>query len=79
MVANDKRTLTELKIMAQPALDSPELVKIARDSRSPSCAYRLALKATGNKAKAKLCRWLSMIKREYGEEFERFVREEKVK
>ena len=77
MVGN-KRTLTELKIMARPALNDPGLVKIARDSRSPSCAYRLALKATGNKIKAKLCRWLSMIEREYGDgEFERFVGEVK--
>jgi len=77
MISN-KRSLTELKIMAQPALGDPKLVKIARDSRSPSCAYRLALKATGDKAKAKLCRWLSIIEREYGdEEFERFVKEAK--
>jgi len=75
-MTSDKRTLTELEIMARPALEDPGLVKIARDSRSPSSAYNLAFKATGNKAKAKLCRWLRMIKKKYGDkEFERFVRE----
>ena len=73
---DDKRTLEELKLIAKPCLQYPELVAIARVASSPNAAYDLALRETGNQAKAKLCRWLNMIKRDYGKEvLEKFVRE----
>ncbi len=76
-MASDKRTLEELKLMAKPCLQYPELVAIARVASSPNAAYDLALREE-NQAKAKLCRWLNMIGRDYGEVVLREFIKEKV-
>ncbi|MFH0779796.1 MAG: hypothetical protein V1928_02950 [Parcubacteria group bacterium] len=79
-----KQSLAKLKTKARLALDSPALVGIADSANSPNAAYErgkvpayeLAYLVTGNAKQAKklglemaqACRFLAMIKRDYGKE-----------
>ena len=61
------RSLEELKVRSALARDNPELVRIAAGS-SPTAAFQLALAKTRDYELAKSCRWLAVIRRDYGEE-----------
>ncbi|MFA6588263.1 MAG: hypothetical protein WCT08_04285 [Patescibacteria group bacterium] len=60
-----KHSLTELKILAQPALQEPSLIGLAQ-SNSPDKCHRLALASTHDPGLAKAARWLAVIKRDHG-------------
>lgn len=62
-----KRSLSDLKIRAKPAISDERLIEIAAE-KSPDASYTLALKETGNEEKAKACRFLAIARRDYGEE-----------
>lgn len=69
-----KRRLEQLKAWAGLASADPVLVGIAGSANSPTQAYELAYIETGDAKKAKSCRFLQMVKRDYGkDEFDRFV------
>ena len=67
------RSLEELKARAEPALHRKDLVEIAA-KHSPSASHLVAMKRTQDERLAKACRWLSVIRRDYGEKtFARIV------
>ena len=69
-----KRRLEQLKAWAGLASEDPVLVGIAGSANSPTQAYELAYIETGDAKKARSCRFLQMIKRDYGkDEFDLFV------
>lgn len=59
------RSLDELKARARPALQNEALVKIAAKS-TPNGSYFAAKKRFKDEELAKACRWLAMIRRDYG-------------
>jgi Ca-activated chloride channel family protein len=72
--AMGKRPLEELQAWARLAAEDELLVGIAGSANSPTNAHELAYIETGDAEKAKSCRWLAMIKRDYGKEaFNTFV------
>lgn len=66
MSKRQKKNLDQLKTRARLALDSPALVEIASSANSPNGAYELAFLETGSVKQAQSCRFLAMIKRDYG-------------
>lgn len=67
------RSLEELKARAEQALERKDLVEIAA-KHSPSASHLVAMKRTKDENLAKACRWLAVIRRDYGEEaFAKFV------
>lgn len=63
-----ERTLEELQQRAQDAIRHSLLVALAKTSASPNAAHDLALEKQFSPRQAKSCRFLSMIKRDYGQE-----------
>ena len=76
---NKKRGLQELKARASPIFernDRESLVAIAAES-SPNASSDLALALTKDQSVAKACRWLAVIRRDFGEPvFQDFVKTE---
>ncbi|TSC56555.1 MAG: hypothetical protein Greene071421_140 [Parcubacteria group bacterium Greene0714_21] len=62
-----KRSLRELRERAKPAIKEKKLVMIAQYS-TPSAAYDLTILNNANEELAQACRWLAMIRRDYGAE-----------
>lgn len=70
-----KISLEELKARSKRALELPELIKIARETKSPNASFEIATNKTHiTKEEAQACRYLAIIKRDYGRKtFEEFV------
>lgn len=75
--AMEKFSLQELEARSAICGHYPALLEIARSSKSPTTAYELSMaKCNGREDLAKACRYLSMIKRDFGEMlFDNFVQE----
>jgi hypothetical protein len=61
------RTLQELQTLSRIALAHEPLVKIATSASSPNAAAEQATAEGWGEQEVKSCRWLAMVKREYGE------------
>lgn len=61
-----KKSLDTLTTKARLALSSTALVGIASSANSPNSAYELAFLETGDAGQAQSCRFLAMVKRDYG-------------
>lgn len=67
-------SLEELKARSKSAVYYPDTIRIAREAKSPTAAFELANKTGINAGYAKECRFLAMIKRDYGKKvFEQAV------
>lgn len=79
-----KISLQELTARSESCKINFRLTEIAEAAKSPTAAYELALHEKFNEAEAKACRYLRMIKRDYGQNafkavVERFDSENKMK
>lgn len=64
-----KLSLQELEARSAICGYYPALIEIARESKSPTTAYELSInKSNGREDFAKACRYLAIIKRDYGKE-----------
>ena len=71
--------LKELKARSEPCGTFPSLIEIAETTKSPTAAYDLANKKHGEDY-AKACRYLAIIKRDFGKKtFNEIVKEIKQK
>lgn len=70
-----KISLEELKARSKNAVYYPDLVRIAKEAKSPTAAFEIADRIKANVGiYAKECRFLAMIKRDYGKKiFEQVV------
>lgn len=71
-----KRSLETLRYWATKVLQHPDLIDIAR-AHTPNASYNLAIQKGKPEKIARAARWLSMIRRDYGQEaFDAFVNEQ---
>jgi len=67
------RSVSEVKVRCKAVLDRPELIHLVQQSNSPTAAYTVVLAETGNDDLAKAGRWLAVLRRDYQEEYEKFI------
>jgi len=71
-----KISLEELKARSRELGFNPECIELVRAAKSPTAAYELSIARGSYPEFAKKCRYLAMIKRDYGKAaFERIVAE----
>lgn len=63
-----KLSLRELEARSAICGYYPALIEIARESKSPTTAYELSIKNHYGEDSAKACRYLAIIKRDYGKD-----------
>lgn len=78
---NEKNSLEELKARSEQHkyFLYPNLITVAKKAKSPNAAFELAIRQGYRKEHAQACRYLAMIKRDYGNsEFNSFIKELKM-
>jgi len=64
-----KRSAEEIKFRCKSILNDEQVVRLVKESSTPSAAFDMILEETGDQEKAKSGRWLAILRRDYPDVF----------
>lgn len=68
-----QRSAEEIKFRCKHILNDGQVVRLVKESSTPSAAFDIILAETRNEEKAKAGRWLAILRRDYPDVFSQVV------
>ena len=71
------RSLIEVEVRSAPILGDPQILTLVRATSTPTSAYDIVKAKIKDEAKARAARWLAIMRRDYPDDYNKMLSENK--